>query len=55
MSFGIGLYIGFGLGWAAFTLNEVGFGAGARLLWRVPALVFGWPIFIINSITEDRR
>lgn len=39
----MGIYLGVGLGYAAFTLAEVGFGRRWSLTWRITALVLFWP------------
>lgn len=46
----IGIYLGIGCGYAMWALADVGFDAGYRLIWRVPALIVGWPAAFVVAL-----
>lgn len=52
IGFSIGLYLGIGAGYALWALADVGFGAGKRLIWRVPALILFWPGVFVAAIAR---
>lgn len=51
-SFLIGLYLGIGLGYAGFTLAEVGLGRGWSLTWRVSLLILFWPGIFFAAVAR---
>lgn len=52
LGFAIGSYLGIGVGYALWALADVGFGAGWRLTWRIPALILFWPGLFLAALTK---
>jgi len=50
INFAAGIYLGIGIGYALWALADVGFGAGKRLIWRIPALILFWPGLFLAAI-----